>query len=102
MYGAEFGFVPAMQLLCAIRNRPFSRDISPNPIDKDEALQLIKTIQLQLPSIPGWLRDNQKQVVSIGDIKSIFSLAQVATGLSTFTKEAVMQAILAHIGKQDI
>jgi len=45
MYGAEFAYVPALEALFAIRNRPFSADVSANPVSLSEALLLIGAIR---------------------------------------------------------
>lgn len=100
IYGAEFAMVPAMESLYAIRQQIFSKDTSPNPVSKDEALELIEIIRKKLPELPSWLVKNQKKVITIGGI-SIFSFGMQATGSSSIIKNEVLEAILQNCGKSD-
>lgn len=100
MYGTEFAIVPAMEMLFAIRNQPYSKDVSPNPISIEEAFELIKKIQNQLPEVPSWLLNNRKKLIGIGSA-SLFSIVKGQTGQSSYSQEDVKEAIFNSCGKKD-
>lgn len=101
VYGAEFAYVPALQALFTLRGQPHSLDKSPNPVSTDDALKLIETIGQKLPKIPEWLAENNKRIIAIGGNTSIFAAAAIESGNSTFTKQEVMEALLATCNKSD-
>ncbi len=103
MYGAEFAFVPALEVLIkTIRGQNFSSDLSANPITIDEALLLSFIIQNEkLPPLPDWLVHLSKKVVSFGGHTSIFLVGQIATGKESYTREDVLEAIKKFAGKTD-
>lgn len=101
VYGAEFAFVPAVETLFKLRNQPVDMSISCNPISQNEALELIDRIKGKLPADNQWTQKNDKKVVAIGDVKSIFAYTQKATGKFTFSKGDVLEAILNLSGKTD-
>lgn len=101
MYGAEFAFVPALEAIFAIRHQSFNNS-SPNPISKNEALELIKSIQSKLPATPQWLTNSNKSLIGIGgDAGDLFHIGSVATGKRSFTKEDIFKAISELSGKTD-
>lgn len=103
MYGAEFAFVPALEVLInTIRGETFYPDHTPNPITIDETHLLALIIQNEkLPPIPNWLALTDKKIVSFGGYTSIFSLGQIATGKETYTREELLDAIEKFAGKTD-
>jgi len=101
VYGAEFGEVPALQTLFKILNKPFLKNFSPNPLYAQDAFELIKAIQSQLPSIPDWMKKNDKQVIGFGGKNCVFNFGVIATGKTTYSKEEVFTAILNECGKTD-
>jgi exopolyphosphatase / guanosine-5'-triphosphate,3'-diphosphate pyrophosphatase len=101
MYGAEFGFVPALKALFDYRKQPFHIGLSPNPVSSKEAMELIDTICKKLPPVSSWMVNNNKKIISFGGITSIFSVGKIATGNSSFTREEVMAAILQFSGTKD-
>lgn len=100
MYNDEFGYIPALQALYEIRKKPFAPE-SPNPVSKEEIIQLIEKIDELLPLAPDWVSDKTKTVVGIGGETSLFSFAEKATGQTTFSKEQVLDAIYSLCGKTD-
>lgn len=100
MYGAEFAFISTMEALFAARNQPYSPDISLNPINYVEALELIETIRSKLPPITPWLASNNKKVIAIGGM-SIFTYGEKVLGRTSFTKDELLVAIHEHSGKSD-
>jgi exopolyphosphatase/guanosine-5'-triphosphate,3'-diphosphate pyrophosphatase len=102
VYGAEFGGVPALEALFVNRKQPFNQNLSPNPITIVEASELVKTIKEKLPAIPHWLKTKgNKEIVGIGGIRSIFSLAEIAIGKPSYTKDQVWEAIKKLCGSTD-
>lgn len=103
MYGAEFAFVPALEVLIKeIRREEFNQESSPNPISIEEIELLALIIKNQkLPSIPNWLVETQKTIVSFGGETSIFFVGQIATGRQKFTKNELWNAIKEFAGKTD-
>lgn len=101
VYGAEFAFVPALEALFKNRGQPFSPDQSPNPVTVSETFDLVHSIRDNLPPIPSWLDEKNKQVISLGGKTSIFSLAEIAIGQSSYTKKQVWEAIIELCGKTD-
>lgn len=103
MYGAEFAFVPSLEVLIKrIRGEALSLDQTVNPISNDEMQQLISIIQNEkLPSIPNWLANTSKTIVTFGGSTSIFSLGQIATGKEAYTREELLAAIQKYTGKED-
>lgn len=99
MYGAEFAFVSSLEALWKIRGTSFKN--SPGPISMQEALELVKVIQSELPSAPSWMENHGKKIAAIGGNTSIFSIGKIATGKSSFTKEEIFTAILDLSGKED-
>ena len=101
MFGSEFGFVPALEILFFSRKQPYSLNTSPNPIRQEEALQLSLSIQEQLPKAPEWIKDESKSICTIGGKTSIFSIAAIATHSNVYTKDQIFQAILDTCEKTD-
>lgn len=102
VYGSEFGGVPALEALFVNRKQPFNQHLSPNPVTLIEASKLVKTIIAKLPAIPQWLKTKEnKKIVGIGGIRSIFSLAEIAIGKSSYTKDQVWEAISKLCGSTD-
>lgn len=98
MYGAEFAFVPALMALFANRDQPFSLELSPNPVNQVEALELIETIRSKLPPLSDWIAENNKKIIAICPIAKKI---EMISGHATFTKEEVMKAIFELCGKND-
>lgn len=102
VYGSEFGGVPALEALFVNRKQPFNQHLSPNPVTMIEASELVKTINGKLPAVPQWLKTKgNKKIVGIGGIRSIFSLAEIAIGQSSYTKDQVWEAISKLCGSTD-
>lgn len=102
VYGSEFGGVPALEALFANRKQPFNQNLSPNPVTMIEASKLVKTIHEKLPVIPQWLKTKgNKKIVGIGGIRSIFSLAEIAIGQSSYTKDQIWEVISKLCGSTD-
>lgn len=101
MYGAEFAYVGALEALFTHRKQAFSPQLSPNPVNRDEALALVDIICSKLPPLSHWLADHKKQIVTFGDNMSLFSCGRIATGSSCFTQEQVWKGIEQVCSKSD-
>lgn len=103
MYGVEFAFVPAWEVLVKeIRGEKFNQDVTPNPVSLDESQLLTQKIQDEkLTPAPRWLLETNKKIVTIGADRSIFRMGQIATGKTQFTRSELLEAIKAHAGKTD-
>jgi len=99
VYGSEFAYVPALEALFAIRGKPFSQNVSPNPVSLAEAYDLVMSIEECLPPVPQWLIEHNKHVITFGGQTSIFKIGMTATGRTTYTKSQVWEAILQLAGK---
>lgn len=93
MYGSEFGFQSALELLFALRGKPATASISPNPVNPDEIPGFIESLKEHLPPPPVWITNHQREVITFGDMGCIFSMGMIATGHSSFSKEEIMLAI---------
>lgn len=103
MYGAEFAFVSALEVLIkTIREQTFNPKLSPNPVNSEEISLLSSVIQNEkLPAIPSWLSSGTKEVVSFGGYTSIFATGQLATGKELYTRAEILEAIEKFAGKSD-
>lgn len=100
MYGNEFAFVPAYQILFNMRGiKPISRQV--NPVHYDEMMELSSKIQQKLPSCPEWLLQENREVIGIGGHTSLFAIGKLATGKNPYTKENLKQAMSQYAGKSD-
>jgi exopolyphosphatase/guanosine-5'-triphosphate,3'-diphosphate pyrophosphatase len=99
MYAAEFGFVPALELLFKLRNRPLQEQV--NPVSLEEEMALIEAIKAALPPVKSWVSDRSKQVIGFGEGKSVFKIGHIATGLDAYNKDDLMQAIHKYRDKTD-
>lgn len=103
IYGAEFAFVPALELLIkTIRGETFSTEDSPNPISMEEIISLSTIIQEEkLPPIPDWLKHTNKKIISFGGKTSMFLLGQIATGKEIYEREDIYNALQLYANKSD-
>lgn len=82
--------------------------VSGNPVQKDEAPQVVQGIENLLPEIPSWLRDKLKSkktvVATFGDGESIFALVSRALGKSsgdTITRLEAQKVLEMSLGRDD-
>lgn len=102
MYGAEFAFVPALDLLLKMREERGIADQSINPIQLTEAIDLVAAIQDRLPELPSWMLEKiYKKYVGFGGNTSIFSMASITTGQTSFNKSQVWEAVVRLCGSTD-
>lgn len=103
MYGAEFAFVPAMEVLIStLRSQTFYPEIAINPVTNEEVNLLSSIIQNEkLPLVPAWIAETSKKIVSFGSYTSIFSTGKIATGKESYTRAELYEAIQKFTGKTD-
>lgn len=99
MYGSEFGFVPALELLCKLRDKPVNEYV--NPVGYSEAIALVDLVKASLVPVKPWVSDANKVVAGVGESRSVFSICSIATGRDTYNKQDLLQAIAEHCGKSD-
>ncbi len=100
VYGPEYSLVPALKDLAELRNIPFDKKASPNPITQKEADQLRDIMLPKLPKDNEWIKQTKKEIVGIGRLNP-FSIAERVIGHSPYTQEEVEAALGQLIGMDD-
>ncbi len=95
MFGAEFAYDSTLEALFSLREQLFSQNLSPNFLTIEEATKLAEMTSKRLPLAPNWITDSHKKMIAIGENTSIFFLASVVAGQTTYTKNQVWEGILS-------
>lgn len=102
----QLGYIPALTTLVVdIRGGEIDHHSSPNPVSLHEANQMVALLKQHLPMLSDEFKqklcDRNNHVVAIGNEFFIYAIGAVATGKTTYTKEELWDAIIAHSDLND-
>eukprot|EP00933_Yihiella_yeosuensis_P070560 TRINITY_DN78677_c0_g1_i1.p1 TRINITY_DN78677_c0_g1~~TRINITY_DN78677_c0_g1_i1.p1 ORF type:complete len:331 (-),score=67.62 TRINITY_DN78677_c0_g1_i1:535-1386(-) len=86
-------------LVEAVQGKSFAECHSPNPVNSDQATELIQRLQQELPAPASWL--NGSVVTAIGGPNSMFCVAKEALGQDEYDQASVRKALEGVLNKSD-
>lgn len=102
MYGVEYAYVKAMEELFKIRKQTFSTSISPNPVSRTEAFELIEIIKSHLPPREAWMNDPNKKLVTVDQFPTLMRIMGFKDVHAQFTRQDIMDLLETLYDKTDV